>query len=361
MADSLVTMRCQQASLERTGSGAEATDQAHAKKKKKKRNKTTDHYLRTSNSSSSSSASSAENLVSVDYNNNKKPLKKQAKLAAVKFKYQHNSARDDIERLREILIQERDRQMGQLPSEELDFYRADFERMLVDDWLATRFLLRGKKAYERLLASEQASNRAEIKGERETREAIYRETLELVKVCAKFRFDYRINKHTKEAEFPLDWVKVHGLFHYKADRVGNPTVYLRVALHRPKLIESLEARHLFKRYMLYTLERCDQQLHNRPGKAICCIFDMTRVAFENIDLELTSWMIKSFKNCSPKLMCYVIIYNPPWFFTATFKLICSTLLSESKRQSVKFAHGNEIIQYIDYDNLPHYIQSAIDD
>jgi hypothetical protein len=319
----------------------------------------------------------------VDHNNNDcvPSLKKSCdhgprRMASISFKYNSLANREDINDLRQMLTRLRAEQMSTIGKEEYEFYEADYMRMMVDDWLVTRFLLRGKKAFEREAEygeQEQESCVADntddetsqvdlLKATRradDRRRAILSRTIELVKVCAKFRFDYRINNRTRLDEFPAEWLATDGLFNYKPDASGNPTIHLRVAMHRPKLIESPEARHLFKRFMLYNLERCDQDLYNKPGKAICCVFDMTNVAFENIDLELTTWMIKSFKSSSPKLICYVIIYNPPWFFTATFKLICNTLLSNSKRQSIRFVSGNEILNYIDCANLPPHIRSAI--
>ena len=290
--------------------------------------------------------------------------------AAISFKYKTNADADDIEKLRKLLTSLRTNQSEAIDPEEHKFYEADYKRMLTDDWLVTRFLLRGKKAFDRaklfgdlgeIGISEQEQERlARLSDGELDKQAILKHTLDLVQICAKFRFDYRINSQTSLDEFPQEWLRVDGLFNYKPDTLGNPTIYLRVALHKPKLLETPEARHLFKRYMLYTLERCDQHLANKPGKAICCIFDMTNVAFENIDLELTSWMIKSFKSSSPKLLGYVIIYNPPWFFAATFKVICNTLLSNSKRQSVKFASGNQILDYVDRANLPPYLKAEFE-
>lgn len=322
----------------------------------------------------------AEKLVLDHNNNNNHTLslgchhRSSQQKAAISFKYQSNAPLEDIDNFRQLLTRLRLEQVNTIDPEEHRFYEADYKRMMTDDWLVTRFLLRGKKAFTREVEELRGGARYRLDGlgsdenyqetisqnrELNDQQAILKHTIELVKVCAKFRFDYRINSRTRLGEFPPEWVKTDGLFNYKPDAVGNPTVYLRVALHRPKLLETPDARHLFKRYMLYTLERCDQDLCNKPGKAICCVFDMTNVAFENIDLELTTWMIKSFKSSSPKLICYVIIYNPPWFFAATFKVICNTLLSSSKRQTVKFASGNEILDYIEPANLPPYLRTTL--
>lgn len=289
--------------------------------------------------------------------------------AAVAFKYTSNASAQDISDLRHLLTCLRREQAGFMDLEEHKFYESDYQRMMIDDWLVTRFLIRGKKMFEKEAELGQSyeilrlDNVKEIESRESShlldKQAILLHTIELIKLCARYRFDYQINQRTSLDEFPSEWTKTDGLFHFRPDARGNPTIYLRVAFHRPKLIATPEARHLFKRYMLYTVELCDQELHNKSGKAICCVFDMTNVAFENIDLELTTWMIKSFKSSSPKLIGYVIIYNPPWFFTATFKVICNTLLSSSQRQSVKFASGNEILNYIDHANLPPYLRSAV--
>lgn len=303
-----------------------------------------------------------KNFSFISPSNKKQINRKRRNVQAVVFKYKFNLSDSDIDKIRHLLTLER---LEHENEKEFEFYLPDYERLMHDDWLVTRFLLRAIKASEKV--AEVLEDKDDLFYNKDDKfhlvkrkeSIIYEKTMELIQNCAKFRYQYQINGATQEKEFPLEWTNVNGLFCFKEDLVGNPAVYLRVALHRPKLIEKDELRYQFKRYMLYTLEKSDQELNSKPGKAICCVFDMTDVAFDNIDLELTTWMIKSFKSCGPKLLCYVLVYNPPWFFTATFKLICNTLLSNSKRQSIKFAYGGEILDYIDYDNLPLYIKSSL--
>lgn len=261
---------------------------------------------------------------------------------ALKYKHSRSYPENDLARIRELLKIERSLQ-GQ---EEFDFWAADYQRMLRDDWLVTRFLIRGTK-------------RNQLNAKDGSREAAYLTTMNLIKACAKFRHDFRVNYSTEPDEFPIEWVKVNGVFSYKSDLVGNPTIHLRIGMHKPKLIASKSLRHLFKRYLLYNLEKSDQELANRPGKLLCCVFDMSSANFENVDLEIVSWMVKSFKICGPKLISYTIVYNLPWFFNATFKLISNTLLSNSNRQSLKFVYGEEILNYISYQNLPDHIRDGL--
>lgn len=263
-------------------------------------------------------------------------------ILAPKFKHQTIASSQDICEIRKLLTIER----SSMNEEEHKFWSSDYERMMQDDWLVTRFILRGQKASLKLgISSSQSS--------------IYIQTMNLIRMCAKFRHEYQINANTRECEFPIEWTKRNGIFNYKPDLAGNPVIYLRIRLHKPKLIETKELRYQFKRILLYYLEKCDQDLTNNLGKGICCIFDMSNATFENVDLEMLSWMIKSFKSCSPKLICYVIVYNLPWFFSATLKLIAKTLMSNSNKQCLKFVYGDEILNFISPNNLPTYVRDNL--
>lgn len=266
-------------------------------------------------------------------------------VSAISFKYDKNCSKEDLKRIRELIALER----KLLEEYEFEFWRSDYERMMEDDWLISRFFFRGRKASNRLLAPKLIT----------CKEDEYECTMQLIRSCAKFRFEYRVNGLTQLKEFPIEWTSQQGLFSYRPDMAGNPTIYLRIKLHKPKWIETRELRHEFKRLLLYTLECCDRDLFNKSGKAICCVVDMTGATFENVDLELVSWIIKSFKSSSPKLLCYAIIYNLPWFFSATFKLVSNTLMSSSNKQSLKFVYGDEILNYIDREDLPQYLKQTL--
>lgn len=287
---------------------------------------------------------------------------------APKFKHKSNYPKEQIQHLRSLLIDELPKQDPEVSK----FHEREFSRLLKDDWLATRFLLRGTKAaFRRQYSSgigsiwdEPQQNRERDRNRNQTNELdltelVYIETIKSIDACAKFKYSFNINANTTLDEFPLEWTSKNGIFNYEPDRSGNATLYMRVKLHKPKLIESKEMRLEFKRLLSFYLERCDLSLFNQEGKGICCIFDMTHATVENMDIELITWMIKSFNSCGPKLLCYVMVYNLPWFFSATFKLITNNLLSKSNKQSLKFVYGKEILNYIDHNNLPKYLQHSI--
>lgn len=269
-------------------------------------------------------------------------------ILAPKFKYKTNFPAEELQEIRKMLSSERFRQTEM----DFHFWTPDFERIMKDDWLVTRFLLRGSSFSKKSTSdakSVDASSMAEEKAD------MYLHTLDLIRSCAKFRLNYLINAHTRETDFPVEWLKQNGLFTHKTDLAENPVIYMRIRLHKPKLIETDELRYQFKRYLLFTLEQGDQVLFNQPGNGICCFFDMSKATLENIDLELISWMMKSFKSYSPKLLCYVIVYNLPWFFSATFRLITNTLMPHGSKLNLKFVYGSEVLSYIARDKLPSYL------
>lgn len=264
-----------------------------------------------------------------------------------KFKTSVNCSAEDIEEIRKLLTLERNN-LEHLDLEAFKFWTTDYERMMQDDWLVSRFLLRAGKKLKTSSSIQSGPHCPSVE--------LYANTMELVRDCAKFRYEYQINGHTDREEFPSEWLKVDGIFNYKPDRVGNPTIYLRVKLHKVKLIETRELRYQFKRLLLYYLESCDRDLTNEPGRGICCVFDLSQATLENLDVELVSWMFRSFKSCGPKLLAYIIVYNIPWFLNATLKLLFGTIMARSNQQKIKFVYGEEILDFIDRNNLPSYIR-----
>lgn len=292
---------------------------------------------------------------------------------APKFKYVENECLQDICLIRDCLRQERDKQTSELQL----FYNAEFKRLMEDDWLVTRFLLRGsKEAARNKQANKQINNDQQQQQQQTiTTESIatrnktivnlqdlsmrHKETLKLIEACAQFKLKYQMGSELKLSDFPLLWTKREGILVHGLDRCGNACIYLRCQLHKPKLIDQAESRFHFKRLLLFHLNECDLKLFNREGHAICCIFDMSSVSLENLDLELIAWMVSSFKHCSPKLLAYVIVYNLPWLFNATFRLLTQNLLSRSHQQSLRFVYSNELLHYINANQLPVYLQEKL--
>lgn len=200
------------------------------------------------------------------------------------------------------------------------FLKEDYDRMLIDDWTVSRFLLRCRQDPKR--------------------------AAKLMEQCGKFRLEYRMGI-SKPSDFPIEFHQSGGLFRYAPDRVGNQTLYMRVKMHR----RTPELAQIMRSYILCILEECDRA-NNGRGTAV--IFDLTGCGLQNADPGFLFWLVYSFRNYCPKGLSYIIVYNLPWILNATAKLALSWLSSTNKRR-LRFTSGDGIQDYIAPENLPDYM------
>ncbi|KAG9510261.1 Cystathionine gamma-lyase, partial [Fragariocoptes setiger] len=200
------------------------------------------------------------------------------------------------------------------------FIKEDYERMLVDDWTVSRFLLRCRQDPKR------ASR--------------------LMEQCGKFRQQYKMGL-SKLSDFPVEFHRSGGLFRYAPDRVGNETLYMRIKMHR----RLSELSNIMKQYILCVLEECDRA-NNGRGTAV--VFDLTGCGLQNVDPSFLFWLVYSFRNYCPKGLSYIIVYNLPWILNATAKLALSWL-SSTNRKRLRFVSGDAIQDFIAPENLPDFM------
>lgn len=230
---------------------------------------------------------------------------------APKFLHTENARQEDIENVRKMIK----RSHYILDDKRRNFFKKDFERLLVDDWIISRFLF---KAYKEAKKRPKNGNALEQAFKRLT-------------ASADLCYEYKLNSLVTDEEFPLEWRMLGGLVVGEPDLNGNPTVYFRLCFHRPKLLEDEEQKFLFRRLLLYAINKAELGLINKPGKALAFIFDFNNVSYENHDLDTMAWLIKLQKNTGPKIQAYTMIYNMPWVFNVSFKLMASTLITGSNR------------------------------
>lgn len=200
------------------------------------------------------------------------------------------------------------------------FERADYERMLVDDWSVSRFLLRCRLQPKR--------------------------AARLMEQCGKFRREYRMGV-SKLSDFPIEFHRAGGLFRYAPDRAGNQTLFMRVKMHR----RVPELSQIMKEFILCVLEECDRA-NNGRGTAV--IFDLTHCGLQNADPGFLFWLVYSFRHYCPKGLSYIIVYNLPWILNATAKLALSWLSSTNRRR-LRFVSGDAISDFIAPEHLPDYM------
>lgn len=200
------------------------------------------------------------------------------------------------------------------------FIKEDYDRMLVDDWTVSRFLLRCRLDPKR--------------------------SAKLMEQCGKFRQEYNMGL-SKPSDFPIEFHQSGGLFRYAPDRVGNETLYMRVKMHR----RTPELAQIMRSFILCILEECDRA-NNGRGTAV--IFDVTGGGLQNADPGFLFWLVYSFRNYCPKGLSYIIVHNLPWILNATAKLALSWLSSTNRRR-LRFTSGDGIQDYIAPENLPPYM------
>lgn len=182
------------------------------------------------------------------------------------------------------------------------FFEADMKRLLSDDWFLTRFLLRCKKDA--------------------------RLTINLIKQCGHFRHEYNVHPDLTYKDFPMEFFTLAGIFPYQRDRFGNQTLIMRIKVHNPQLIAKLDLLMELKRFLLYSMEQSDRL---NEGRGIAVVFDMSDASLSNLDWDLLTWMVGSFKQYCPKVVSYILVYNLSWFLNGPMKLASSTLLTNSNR------------------------------
>lgn len=200
------------------------------------------------------------------------------------------------------------------------FQEKDYELMLADDWAISRFLLRCRSDPKRAAS--------------------------LIEECGRLRRECRMGISEPE-EFPIEFHRTGALFHYAPDRVGNQTLYVRAKMYLP-IPEMLQA---MKEFGMCCLERADCAGN---GRGIAVIVDFAQCGFKNLDLSLLFWGTQSARNCFPKGVSYIIVYNLPWIFRAFAKLAISQASSTNRRR-LRFLTGNEIKEFIAPENLPDFL------
>lgn len=230
---------------------------------------------------------------------------------AYKFRYTANAPSEDIEKIRQLLAIEH----YKVDETRRAFFTSDFQRLLTDDWLVSRFLFKG---YKEARKNPQNGDALE-------------QTLKRMAATADFRYEYRISNDVSANEFPLEWRMVGGLLVGEPDFEGNPMLYFRIALHRPKLIADDEHKFLFRRLFMWTMDLAERNLVNNTGKALAFVFDYTNVSYDNYDMDTVMWLAKIHKTIGPKIHAYAIVYNLPWIFSVPFKVMSSTFISGSNR------------------------------
>lgn len=97
-----------------------------------------------------------------------------------------------------------------------------------------------------------------------------------------------------------------------------------------------------KKIIIYWFDRLERE---ENGNKITLFFDLDGCGLNNMDMELTNYLISLFKSYYPNFLNYIIIYQMPWIMSAAFKVIKSLLP----------AKGVEKMKFVNKDTLKTYV------
>ncbi|OTF80205.1 motile sperm domain-containing protein 2-like protein [Euroglyphus maynei] len=162
----------------------------------------------------------------------------------------------------------------------------------------------------------------------------------------KFRNKYNISQMS-DVNFPAEYFKMGLVFDCTKDKQGNDLMYMRHRFYRK--FKDLDL--IWRQFLIYQMDRIDKK-SNRKGMAI--IVDLNNISMDNTDLDYARWGMKTFGDCCPISINYVLLYNLPRVMITVWNMVKS-LLPKDLAHLMKFCNGDEIFDYVDRKNLPKYL------
>ena len=147
-----------------------------------------------------------------------------------------------------------------------------------------------------------------------------------------------------DSYFPSEIFQVGVLFPYKHDKQGNQLLILRICVHQ----KVADLNKLMQQFFIHQIEKmCKSSL---PWATIV---DFTGCGMHNVDMEMTFFAINALQNHYPRATKYVLLYNMPLIIKVFWSIAKSWVQDDDL---FKFAFGNEILNYVDADQLPLFMQ-----
>ncbi|RWS27895.1 motile sperm domain-containing protein 2-like protein [Leptotrombidium deliense] len=106
-----------------------------------------------------------------------------------------------------------------------------------------------------------------------------------------------------------------------------------------------------KKYLAYCINIIDQQAW---GEGWVLIVDFGGIGMQNVDFELTKFLVHSLKTYFPSGIAYAMCVDFPWVLRAFLNAI-KGLIPANRRHLVKFTSRTETSNYIDNALLPDFM------
>ncbi|CAH0731176.1 unnamed protein product, partial [Brenthis ino] len=141
-----------------------------------------------------------------------------------------------------------------------------------------------------------------------------------------------------ESNIRMDYVSDGAFFPHGRDVDGCILLIVKSKKH----IKGTKDFEEIKRIIIYWFDRIERE---EDGSKITLFFDLDGCGLNNMDMELTNYLISLFKSYYPNFLNYIIIYQMPWILSAAFKVIKSLLP----------AKGVEKMKFVNKDTLKTFV------
>jgi len=175
------------------------------------------------------------------------------------------------------------------------------------------------------------------------------DALKSLLTAMKWRKSLGVNGLTGDS-FPREFYQMGGLFAYGYNRNGAQLIVFRVRQNKKLNVWT----ELLKKYIVYLIETESRRFANDQSKGVCVVFDCNGAGISNVDIDLLSFIVGTFRDYYPGLLDSVVINELPFLLKYVFQLVLSWLPREH-RELLHSVSKDDINQYIAAEELPDFM------
>ncbi|XP_074603451.1 motile sperm domain-containing protein 2-like [Brevipalpus obovatus] len=154
--------------------------------------------------------------------------------------------------------------------------------------------------------------------------------------------------------FPRENYLLGAIFPFGKDKNGDKVLWLRTA----GLVREPELEEIAKRFIVHRIYKIDQAC-GPNGYAV--VIDSSGASYSMMkNMDLLHFFITTLHYHFPAAVNYVLTYQLPWYLR-TMWTMAQYWVPAKRRSMVQFAHGEELHNYFDDDQLPIHYGGTCDD
>ena len=181
--------------------------------------------------------------------------------------------------------------------------------------------------------------------------------VDLVTRYAAWRKDIGLNK-SDQSKLKAELETGFCMFLEEARCVnGRAILLVRLQFHDPTKYKPHDVVIALHNVILYAL-RSDDLIQ---AQGFTVLHDMTKVRYRNLDFSLAEKISKCFNSTFPMRYGRLVMYNPPFFFSAVYRIVSMFLSKKMKERLVKVPKDRKhpafvtLAKYVHQKDLPSYM------